>query len=77
MVARAGDDRCRAGQAPIVHAWPQAGALRAGLDETSAADTLWGLTSPELFQLFVVRQRWPPERYGRWLRDTLQWLLFS
>jgi AcrR family transcriptional regulator len=76
-VARAGDDRRRAGQAPIVRAWAQAGALRADLDETTAADILWGLTSPEVFQLFVVRQHWPAARYARWLRDALQRLVFT
>ncbi|MBV9358201.1 MAG: helix-turn-helix transcriptional regulator [Chloroflexi bacterium] len=76
-VARAGDDRRRAGQAPIVRGWARAGVLRAGLDEASAVDILWGLTSPELFQLFVVRQHWPPARYAGWLRHGLQRLLFT
>jgi AcrR family transcriptional regulator len=76
-VARAGDDRRRAGQAPVVHGWTEAGVLRVGLDATSAADILWGLTSPELFQLFVVRRQWPVARYASWLRDTLQRLLFA
>jgi AcrR family transcriptional regulator len=58
-LARAGDDR-----------------RRAGLDEAGAADILWSLTSPELFQLFVVRQHWPLPRYASWLRDALQRLLF-
>ena len=76
-LARAGDERRRAGQAPIVRGWAQAGALRPDLDETTAAHILWSMTSPELFQLFVVRQKWPVERYASWLRDALQRLLFN
>jgi AcrR family transcriptional regulator len=76
-VSRAGDGRRRAGQAPVVHAWARAGALRPGLDETTAAEILWGLTSPELFHLFVVRQNWPVARYASWLIDTLHRLLFA
>jgi AcrR family transcriptional regulator len=76
-VARAGDDRRRAGQAAIVRGWAQAGALRAGLDDGLAADILWGLTSPELYELFVVRQAWPAVRYASWLHDAIEQLLFA
>jgi AcrR family transcriptional regulator len=76
-VAQAGDDRRRAGQAPIVRGWAQAGVLRACLDEAVAAEILWGLTSPELFELFVVRQRWPAARYASWLRNGIEQLLFA
>jgi TetR/AcrR family transcriptional regulator, regulator of autoinduction and epiphytic fitness len=76
-VGEAGDDRRRAGQAPIVREWAQAGGLRAGLDETLAADILWGLTSPELFELFVIRQHWQATRYAAWLRQAVQQLLLA
>lgn len=76
-LSRAGDQRRRAAQAPIVHGWHAAGALHPGLDERTAADVLWSLTSPELFALFVVRQQWPTTRYAAWLRDTLERLLFA
>ena len=76
-VSRLGDDRRRAGQAPLILGWAQSGVLRVGLDESAAADILWSLTSPEVFHLFVVRQRWPTARYASWLTDVLERVLFA
>lgn len=35
-------------------------------------DCIWVGLSPALWEAFVVKRGWPPERYGRWLRATLQ-----
>lgn len=35
-------------------------------------DCIWVSMSPELFEAFVVKRGWTPERYARWLRATLQ-----
>lgn len=48
------------------------GPLRAGLDETSAGEIVWAMTSPELFQLFIVDLGWTKEKYEHWLADTLE-----
>ena len=49
--------------------------LREGLDNTQAAETVWTLTSPEVYNLFTVDRGWSREQYGRWLADALIRLL--
>jgi AcrR family transcriptional regulator len=72
-----GERRRRAGQAPVVHAWHRAGALRPGLGARRAADILWSLTGPAVYQLFVVESGWSPSAFERWLRDLLEGLLLA
>ncbi|MDI2131433.1 TetR/AcrR family transcriptional regulator [Yinghuangia seranimata] len=47
------------------------GALRPDLDAVAAADILFALASPHVFQLLRRLRGWSPERYRAWLRDTL------
>ena len=54
---------------------PTLWAGRGGLDEASAAELIWGITSPELFQLFSEYRGWTREQYGRWLTEVLRRLL--
>jgi AcrR family transcriptional regulator len=49
--------------------------LRQGSDITQAAQIVWALTSPELYNLFTVDRSWPKEKYVRWLSDALVRLL--
>jgi AcrR family transcriptional regulator len=49
--------------------------LRNGLTEDMAAETVWALTSPDLFSLLVVDRGWPLEQYRQWLADALVRLL--
>lgn len=49
--------------------------LRDGLTEPGAAETLWTLTSPEIFRLLVADRGWSREQYSRWLADALVRLL--
>ncbi len=42
----------------------EAGHLRAGVSLEEAQDVLWTLSSPELFDLLVLRRGWSAERYG-------------
>jgi AcrR family transcriptional regulator len=49
--------------------------LRQGLDATQAAEILWGITSPEIYNLFTVDRGWPKEKYVDWLGDALVQLL--
>jgi AcrR family transcriptional regulator len=45
--------------------------VRAGLTAEHAADLLFGLLSPELYQVFVRDRGWSPERWESWAADTL------
>ncbi len=45
--------------------------LQPGMDGTRAAETIWSLTSPELFNLLVGERGWSREEYARWLADAL------
>jgi AcrR family transcriptional regulator len=51
------------------------GSLREGLKPSSAAETIWSLTSPELYQLCTVDLGWTKEKYAQWLMETLTRLL--
>ncbi len=48
------------------------GPLRSGLDSRSAAETIWALSSPELFQLLTEYRGWTPEQYAAWLAQLLE-----
>lgn len=59
------------GQSRIARTLARSGALRPGLRERDASDVIHALASPEVYGLLVTDRHWPPERYERWLRDTL------
>lgn len=59
------------GQGRVATALARAKALRPGLSARDAGDVIHALASPELYLLLVVDRAWPPERYERWLADTL------
>jgi AcrR family transcriptional regulator len=46
------------------------GALRDGLDATTAADALYALASPHMHQLLRRHRKWPVERYTAWIENT-------
>ncbi|GAA1659752.1 TetR/AcrR family transcriptional regulator [Glycomyces endophyticus] len=43
-----------------------------GLDEDTAADVLYGLTSPELYLVMTRSRGWSPERWRAWTLDLLK-----
>ncbi len=45
--------------------------VRAGMTAEHAADLLFGLLSPELYQVFVRDRGWSPERWESWAAGTL------
>lgn len=51
------------------------GSLRDRLTAMQAAETVWVLTSPELFGLLIVDRGWSLEQYRQWLADALIRLL--
>ena len=59
-------------QRAIVASLDAKGALRPGLDVERAADILWTLNHPDLWQLLVGRRRWTPEQWEEWFRDAVQ-----
>ena len=47
------------------------GDLRAGVTVNDARDVLWTYSSPELYELLVLRLTWPLERYGRFIAESM------
>jgi AcrR family transcriptional regulator len=48
-----------------------AGHLRAGITLAQAADVLWTYSSPELYELLVVRRGWSAARFGRFVAEAM------
>ena len=48
-----------------------AGHLRPGLGLTGAADVLWTYSSPELYELLVIRRGWSPKTYGLFVAEAM------
>jgi AcrR family transcriptional regulator len=61
----------QAGQGRVASALAETNALRSGFDAHDAADIIHALASPELYGLLVIDRSWPPDRYERWLAETL------
>ncbi len=61
----------------VARAVARNGPLRDDMDEAEAAEILWGLSSPELFQLMTQYGGWSARKYGEWLGETLQRLLLT
>jgi hypothetical protein len=53
------------------------GHLRSGLTLDAATDVLWTYSSPELYELLVIRREWSLERYGRFIADSMISALLS
>jgi AcrR family transcriptional regulator len=47
------------------------GHLRRGITLDEAADVLWTYSSPELYEMLVIRRGWDVERYGRFIADAM------
>ena len=48
-----------------------AGHLRAGLTVRDARDVLWLCSAPELYELCILRRRWPLSKFSRFITDTM------
>jgi AcrR family transcriptional regulator len=59
-----------ANQRAIVDSIAAKGALRPGLATGEAADILWTVNHPSLWQLLVEERGWTPARYEQWCADT-------
>ena len=47
------------------------GDFREGITLEHARDVLWAYSSPELYELLVLRQSWPLELYGRFVEEGM------
>jgi len=47
------------------------GHLRTGITLDAATDVLWTYSSPDLYELLVIRRGWSIERYGRFIADAM------
>ena len=47
------------------------GHLRRGINLAEAADVLWTYSSPEVYEMLVIRRGWAVERYGRFIADAM------
>ena len=48
-----------------------AGHLRPDVTLEQARDVMWTYSSPELYELLVLRRGWPLDRYGRFIADAM------
>jgi hypothetical protein len=53
------------------HRLRDGGHLRAGMSVNLAADVLWTYSSPELYELLVIRRGWSATKYGRFVADAM------
>jgi len=49
----------------------EAGHLRPGITVAQAADIMWTYSSPELYELLVLRRGWSPGHYGRFVAQAM------
>ena len=68
---REGAEARRRDQARIAHHLQHRGVLREDLSEHEATDVLWLYSSADIYRLLVHDSGWSPERYERWLAQTL------
>lgn len=66
------DDERRRRMAANAGALHRAGHLRAGMTVQRATDLMFAASSPEMFELLVLRSGWDLRRYSRNLEDTLR-----
>jgi AcrR family transcriptional regulator len=63
------------GMALVVDALMRLHSLRQDLSQEQAAETVWALSSAEVFRLLTVERGWERQKYVEWLADTLQRVL--
>ncbi len=61
----------RQGAANVVGDVLGKGQLRQGLDREAAADIVWLLNDPGLYNLLVRRRGWTPDHFSGWLGETM------
>lgn len=74
---RAGHRARLADMRRVARAFDRAGLLRPGITPALAADLLWATASPDAFRACAVHRGWSPERFERWLAETVRRTLFE
>ena len=49
----------------------KAGHVRAGISVATTADVLWTYSSPEVYELLVLKCGWSPKRYGTFVGESI------
>lgn len=57
-------------QTELLTPMDQKQALKPGLALQTAIETLWALSSPEIYRLLVRERGWSPRRYENWLANS-------
>jgi AcrR family transcriptional regulator len=65
------------GQSRIVQALAGRGALAHGLTDTSAADIVYTLMSPDVHRILTAERHWTRDEYETWLASTLRAVLLA
>ncbi|MDP1715460.1 MAG: helix-turn-helix domain-containing protein [Anaerolineales bacterium] len=63
------------GMMTFVNALMKNGPLREGLIPEEAAETVWALTSGEVYILFITNRGWTENKYKQWMVNALEKLL--
>lgn len=77
QVWRSISDRRAANMRKLAGELRATGALRPGFSIDEAADTIWAMSSSDLYVLLTVERGWSPEHYGEWLASSWQHLLLT
>jgi hypothetical protein len=70
MLQRLLNERAQALQV-FIKALLSNGSLQDGLTLESAADTVWAVSSAEVYTLLVTERGWPVDKYQQWLADAI------
>ena len=74
MLQRLLNERAEALQV-FIRALLSNGPLQDGLTLESATDTVWAVSSAEVYTLLVAERGWPVEKYQQWLADAITKLI--
>lgn len=59
----------------LINGIAETGALNTHVSVEEATETLWALSSPEIYRLLVRERGWTPQRFEDWLAETVITLL--
>jgi hypothetical protein len=57
--------------APLAHLLAAAGHLRPDVTVEQAGEVMWTYSSPDLYELLVIKRGWPLGRYGAFIAEAM------